>query len=48
MRPSPSNFQASSATEKRKDNGYILRVGDLRIYVAGDTEPVPEMAEWAK
>ncbi len=31
--------------KERKDNGYILTVGDLRIYVAGDTEPVPEMAE---
>lgn len=24
-------------------NGYVLTVGDARIYVAGDTEPTPEM-----
>ncbi len=24
-------------------NGYILRVGDLNIYIAGDTELIPEM-----
>jgi len=28
----------------RKDNGYILTVGALRIYIAGDTEPIPEMS----
>jgi len=28
----------------RRDNGYILTVGKLRIYVSGDTEPIPEMA----
>lgn len=26
-------------------NGYVLTLGDFRIYVAGDTEDVPEMAE---
>ena len=26
-------------------NGYVLTIGDLRIYVAGDTEDVPEMAD---
>lgn len=26
-------------------NGYILEVKDLRIYIAGDTEPIPEMHE---
>lgn len=30
---------------ERKDNGYVLTIGNLRIYVAGDTEPIPEMAE---
>lgn len=30
---------------ERRDNGYVLTVGSLRIYVAGDTEPIPEMAE---
>lgn len=31
--------------EKGKGNGYILNLGDKRIYVAGDTENIPEMAE---
>lgn len=26
-----------------RDNGYILSAGDLRVYVAGDTEDIPEM-----
>ncbi len=26
-------------------NGYILTIGDKKIYVAGDTENIPEMAE---
>lgn len=26
-----------------RDNGYLLTVGDSRIYVAGDTELIPEM-----
>jgi L-ascorbate metabolism protein UlaG (beta-lactamase superfamily) len=30
---------------KGRDNGYILTIEDLRIYVAGDTEDIPEMAE---
>ncbi len=30
--------------KERRDNGYVLGAGDLRIYVAGDTEPIPEMA----
>lgn len=30
--------------KERKDNGYILGIGNLRIYVAGDTEPIPEMS----
>jgi L-ascorbate metabolism protein UlaG (beta-lactamase superfamily) len=29
----------------RKDNGYVLTFGKLRVYVAGDTEDVPEMAD---
>lgn len=28
----------------RKDNGYVITAGSLRIYIAGDTEPIPEMA----
>jgi L-ascorbate metabolism protein UlaG (beta-lactamase superfamily) len=27
----------------RKDNGYVLTFGDKRVYVAGDTEGIPEM-----
>lgn len=26
-------------------NGYVLTFGDLRLYIAGDTENIPEMAE---
>jgi L-ascorbate metabolism protein UlaG (beta-lactamase superfamily) len=26
-----------------RDNGYILNLGGKRIYIAGDTEPTPEM-----
>lgn len=29
---------------KGRDNGYILTLGGLRIYIAGDTEDIPEMA----
>lgn len=29
---------------KYRDNGYILTLGGTRIYVAGDTEDIPEMA----
>ena len=29
---------------KNRDNGYILELGGLRIYLAGDTEDIPEMA----
>lgn len=29
---------------KGRDNGYILDIEGLRIYIAGDTEPIPEMA----
>lgn len=28
---------------KGRDNGYILDIEGLRIYIAGDTEPTPEM-----
>ena len=28
---------------KGEGNGYVLTFGDCRVYVAGDTEPVPEM-----
>ncbi|MCX8107845.1 MAG: MBL fold metallo-hydrolase [Verrucomicrobiae bacterium] len=29
--------------EKGRDNGYVLNLGGLRVYVSGDTEAVPEM-----
>ena len=29
---------------KGRDNGYMLTIDGLRIYVAGDTEDIPEMA----
>lgn len=28
---------------KNRDNGYILTIDGLRIYIAGDTEDIPEM-----
>ena len=28
-----------------RDNGYILTLDSLRIYIAGDTEDIPEMAD---
>jgi L-ascorbate metabolism protein UlaG (beta-lactamase superfamily) len=31
--------------KERKDNGYILTIGSLRVYVAGDTEDIPEMSD---
>ena len=27
-----------------RDNGYILTIDGLRVYIAGDTEDIPEMA----
>ena len=30
---------------KGRDNGYILALDGLRIYIAGDTEDIPEMAD---
>ena len=30
---------------KGRDNGYILTVDGLKIYIAGDTEDIPEMSE---
>jgi L-ascorbate metabolism protein UlaG (beta-lactamase superfamily) len=26
-----------------RDNGYVLSIGDTRVYIAGDTEDIPEM-----
>ena len=28
-----------------RDNGYVLRVGGKTVYIAGDTEDIPEMAD---
>jgi len=28
-----------------RDNGYVLILGDKRVYIAGDTEDIPEMAD---
>ncbi len=28
---------------KGRDNGYVLTIGEQRIYIAGDTENIPEM-----
>ena len=30
---------------KGRDNGYVLTINGLRIYIAGDTEDIPEMAK---
>ena len=30
---------------KGRDNGYVLTIDGLRIYIAGDTENIPEMAK---
>ena len=30
---------------KGRDNGYILSFEGLTVYIAGDTEPIPEMAD---
>ena len=30
---------------KSRDNGYILTIDGLRIYIAGDTEDIPEMKD---
>lgn len=28
---------------KGRDNGYVIDFGDVRVYIAGDTEKIPEM-----
>lgn len=30
---------------KGRDNGFVIQFGNKRVYVAGDTEDIPEMAE---
>lgn len=36
------------AHPKGRDNGYVLDLEGFRIYIAGDTEPIPEMKELGK
>jgi len=30
---------------KGRDNGYVISLGDIKIYIAGDTEIIPEMSQ---
>ena len=30
---------------KGRDNGFVLTIESMRIYIAGDTEDIPEMAD---
>jgi L-ascorbate metabolism protein UlaG (beta-lactamase superfamily) len=34
--------------QKGQGNGYVITIGDKRIYVAGDTENIPEMKDLKK
>lgn len=34
--------------DKGEGNGYVLTLGDKRVYIAGDTENIPEMANLEK
>lgn len=36
------------AHPKGRDNGYVLDLEGYRIYIAGDTEPIPEMKDLGK
>lgn len=36
---------AESRHPKGRGNGYVLTMGDKRIYIAGDTEAIPEMRQ---
>ena len=40
----PAYNLTSEFHPKGVGNGYVLQFGDLRVYVAGDTENIPEMA----
>ncbi|PKB00307.1 L-ascorbate metabolism protein UlaG (beta-lactamase superfamily) [Flavobacteriaceae bacterium MAR_2009_75] len=35
--------EAKQFHEKGRGNGYILNIGDERVYISGDTEDIPEM-----
>lgn len=39
--PGKENFHP-----RHRDNGFILTLDDLRVYIAGDTEDIPEMKEF--
>ena len=44
----PAYNKTSGRTQfhpKGRDNGYVLTMDGLRIYIAGDTEDIPEMTE---
>lgn len=38
----------AKAHPKGQGNGYVLNLEGFRIYIAGDTEPIPEMKELGK
>ena len=38
----------SYTTSYGNGNGYLLRIDDLSIYIAGDTEPIDEMSNLGK
>jgi len=41
----PAYNLTSAFHPKGVGNGYVLQFGNLKVYVAGDTENIPEMAE---
>lgn len=43
-----SEGQLQFHPKERGDNGYVLSLGGTRIYIPGDTEPIPEMAGLGK
>ena len=44
--PAYNNTEGHTQFHPRgRDNGYVLTLDGLRIYIAGDTEDIPEMAE---
>lgn len=43
-----SEHQLQFHPRERGDNGYILSLGETRIYVSGDTEPTPEMGGFGR
>ena len=43
LQPGPMRPDGTPYHPKGRGNGYVLTFGDTRVYVAGDTENVPEM-----